>query len=273
LIIAIISIASLSYLAGVAYLYFFQDHLIFRPDLAPKEVKLPREAKRLFIDGIETGVIDKQSDTTLFYFGGNANNALEFLHLAKDFGVNIVAMNYPGYGNSKGKPSQKSLFEAALKVFDRFKNDRNILLGRSLGTAVAAYVASKRKADKVILITPYHSITHLAKLRYPIFPVKLLVRHPFETWRYIQKVDAPVYVMLAERDETTPLATFKKLRPYIKNLREVVTIPKSDHGNILEFEEVRKILKRWIEGNYPSVPGSTSTSSPSSFASTPSTGV
>ena len=242
LIIAIISIASLSYLAGAAYLYFFQERLIFRNDLAPKEVDLPKEAKRVFVEGIETGVIDRGSDTTLFYFGGNANNALEFLHIAKDFGINVVAMNYPGYGNSKGKPSQKSLFEAALKVFDRFKNRHNIVIGRSLGTAVAAYVASKRAVDKVILITPYHSITHLAQLRYPLYPASLLVRHPFETWRYMQLTDAPTCVILAQNDDTTPPKTYEKLRAFLKNLQKEVIIP-STHADILAHPQTKEALK------------------------------
>ncbi len=247
LITAIISIASLSYLAGATYLYLFQEKLIFRTDLAPKDVELPQEAKRLFIDGIEVGLIDRGSDTTLFYFGGNANNALEFLHLAKDFGINVVVMNYPGYGHSKGKPSQNSIFEAALKVFNHFKNRHNILVGRSLGTGVAAFVASKHKVDKLILITPYHSITHLAQLRYPIYPAKLLVRHPFETWRYMQQTKIPTYILLAQYDNTTPKSTFEELKPFIANLKEIEVIKGSDHADILSKGKTKNLLKRWIE--------------------------
>ncbi len=229
------------------YLYLFQERIIFRSDLAAKDVVLPKGAKHLFFDGIEVGFLDRKSDTTLFYFGGNATNALEFLQLALDFHCNVVAWNYPGYGKSAGKPSQRAIFQAALKIFDHFRTERNILLGRSLGSGVAAFVASQRDVDKVILITPYHSIIHLAKLRYPIYPASLLVRHPFKTYAYIAKTSAPVYVILAQKDETTPHVTFEKLKPYLKNLQGVFVIEGSEHGNILQFEKTKEILKKIIE--------------------------
>ncbi len=243
LIIATISIGFLSYLGFGLYLYLSQDRLLFRPDLAPKEVELPKGVKRLFIDGIEVGVLDQGSDTTILYFGGNANNALEFFSIAKDFNKNVVVMNYPGYGRSAGKPSQSAIFEAALKVFDHFKNHHNILIGRSLGTAVASYIASKRDVEKIVLITPFHSITHIAKLRYPIYPISLILKHPFETYRFIDKTNAPIYVLLAQKDDTTPPATFKKLLPHLKNLKTTHTISGSTHADILSFEETRKWLK------------------------------
>ena len=250
LIIAIISIGSLSYLGFGLYLYLAQERLLFRPDLAPKDIELPEGVERLFIDGIEVGFIDHGSDKTIFYFGGNANNALEALHLFENLPFNAVAFNYPGYGNSKGRPSQQAIFQAAKKIFDRFKNDHNILVGRSLGTGVAAYIASLQPVDKIILITPYHSITHLAQLNYPIYPVKWILKHPFETYRYIAKSDAPVYVILASEDETTPPETFEKLKPYIKNLKKIYTI-QAHHDDILSKVETKEMLKRLVSEEEP----------------------
>ncbi len=240
---------ALLYLVGGLYLYFFQERLIFRPDLAPKEVDLPPGAKRLFLDGLEVGVLDKKSDTTLFYFGGNANNALEALHIFAKLPYNVVTFNYPGYANSKENPSQEAIFSAAKKVYEHFRTSHNIVVGRSLGTGVAAYIAASFAVDGIVLITPYHSITHLAKLRYPIYPASLLVRHSFPTYQYIQRTSAPIILFLAERDDTTPPATFAKLRPYIKNLRKVITIEGSTHADILEkgkekiVEEIEKLAK------------------------------
>ena len=237
---------ALLYLVGAFYLYFFQERLIFRPDLAPKKVDLPPGAKRVFLDGLEVGVIYKKSDTTIFYFGGNANNALEALSLFANLPFNIVVFNYPGYGNSKGDPSQEAIFSAAKKVYEHFRTSHNIVVGRSLGTGVAAYIAASFAVDGVVLITPYHSITHLARLRYPIYPANLLVRHPFPTYRYIQQTDAPTTVFLAEYDDTTPRVTFEKLRPYIKNLKKVLTIQNATHADILERGE-EKIKKEIVE--------------------------
>ncbi len=231
------------YMAFGLYLYLFQERIIFRPDLAPKKVELPQGAKVVMLGGIEVGSIDKKSPTTLFYFGGNANNALEALGLFADLPYNVVAFNYPGYGHSAGKPSQEAIFAAATKVYEKFKNVHNILIGRSLGTGVAAYIAAHHPTDGLILITPYHSITHLAKLRYPIYPASLLVRHPFATYRYVQKVEAPAYIIAAEQDDTTPPATLKKLLPYIKNLKKVITISGSTHADILQHTATKMALE------------------------------
>ena len=230
------------YVAFGLYLYFFQERILFRPDLAPKEVALPKEAKVMMLDGIEVGFIDNNSSTTLFYFGGNANNALEALGLFVDLPYNVVTLNYPGYGHSAGKPSQEAIFAAAKKVFEKFQNTHNILIGRSLGTGVAAYIAAHHPVDGIVLITPFHSITHLAKLRYPIYPASLLVRHPFATYRYMQKVTAPTYIILAEHDDTTPPATLRKLLPHIKNLKKVITIPGAHHGDILQYPATKEAL-------------------------------
>ncbi len=243
---SIIALALLLYGGGLLYLYFFQDRLIFRTDLAPKEVSLPQGAKRLFIEGLEVGFIDKKSDTTLFYFGGNADNALEALHLFQKLPYNVVALNYPGYGNSQGTPSQESLLEAAKKIFLTFQTKHNIVVGRSLGSGVAGFIASQFPVEKIVLITPYHSITHLAQLRYPIYPVKLLLHHPFELWRWIKKSDAPVLILAAQNDSTTPPATLQKLLPYIPNLQGVITIAHTTHADILQAQKTKEVLEEFL---------------------------
>ncbi len=229
------------------YLYLFQDHIIFRSDLAPQDIPTDSDIAITFIDGLEVGRVDRSSDITLFYFGGNANNALEFLTHFKDLPYNLVAFNYPRYGRSSGKPSQEAIFAAAKKIYNRFKTSKNILVGRSLGTGVASYLANEKDVIGLILITPYHSLTHLAHLKYPLCPVHLLLRHPFPSYRYLARSEVPVYVLLAEFDDTTPPETFAKLKPFIKNLKSVVTIKGSHHGDIFTFEETKKKIAEFTK--------------------------
>ena len=236
-----------AYLLFCLYLYFFQEKIIFRPDLAPKEVALQLNIKVIYLDGIEVGMVDKGSKLTIFYFGGNANNALQALNNLAKFPYNSITLNYPGYANSKGKPSQEAILSTAKRLFEKFKTQKNIVIGRSLGSAVASFIASNFKVDGVILITPFYSITHLAKLKYPFCPIKLLLRHPFPTCQYIQKSDAKVYLLLAQQDTTTPPATTNKLIKCIKNLQEVYTIKEATHANILEFPKTWQKLEEFIE--------------------------
>ncbi len=235
------------YLLFCLYLFLFQEKIIFRPDLAPKEVKLKPQIKVSYLEGLEVGRVNKHSDITIFYFGGNANNALQALNNLATFPYNSVTLNYPGYANSKGKPSQKAIFKAAQIVFEKFKSKKNIIIGRSLGSAVASFIASRYSVKGVILITPFHSITHLAKLKYPFCPVRLFLRHPFPTCQFIQKSDAKVYILLAQNDTTTPPATTNKLIKCIKHLQKIYTIKEATHANILEFQETWQKLEEFIE--------------------------
>lgn len=239
-------IALLLYLVSTLYLYFRQEKILFRPDLAPKSITLPTDARRVFIDELEVGILDKRSDTTIFYFGGNADNALQILTLLGNLPYNIVAYNYPGYGNSKGEPSEKEIYNSAQKIYQKYHNIKNIIIGRSLGTAVAAFVAAKDHPLGVILITPFHSVEYLARLRYPIYPVSLILKHPFKEYLYIKQLKAPVFVILAQKDDITPPPSFEKLKPYIPNLQKIVTIPGSTHGDILDHPQTIKYLKDFI---------------------------
>ncbi|BCD62599.1 hypothetical protein NitYY0826_C1481 [Nitratiruptor sp. YY08-26] len=234
------------YILFCLYLYIFQDKIIFRTDLAPKEIPLDKEIKVTFLDGLEVGRVEKNSHITIFYFGGNANNALEFLHHFKHLPYNLITFNYPGYGNSQGKPSQKAIFLAAKKVYQHYKTSKNILIGRSLGTGVASYLSTQKDVIGIILITPFHSITHLAQLRYPWCPIHLFLRHPFPNYKYLSQASVPVYVILAQHDDTTPPVTFAKLKPYIKKLVKVVTIEGAQHGDILQFEQTKKAIEEFV---------------------------
>ncbi|BCD67715.1 alpha/beta hydrolase [Nitratiruptor sp. YY09-18] len=243
----LIATAIIGYASFCAYLYFNQEKLIFRTDLAPKEVNLHPKIKQTFIDGIEVGIIDNKSAVTIFYFGGNANNALEFLNNFIDTPYNFVAMNYPGYGNSKGSPSQDAIFEAATKVYEKFRSKTNILIGRSLGTGVAAFLASRFQVAGIILITPYYSLEHLARLKYPYCPIGFLIKHPFRTYVYIKNTDIPVCIIQAAKDDMTPPATLNKLLPFIKNLKLRQEIPSSTHADILSHPQTIYMLKKCIK--------------------------
>ncbi|BAF70406.1 conserved hypothetical protein [Nitratiruptor sp. SB155-2] len=234
------------YSAFALYLYLFQEKIIFRPYLAPKKVDIPKEAKIVMVDGQEVGILDRKSDVTVFYFGGNADNALQALTLFQDLPFNIVTYNYPGYGNSKGRPTQQSLYQSALRIFQKFHTKHNIIVGRSLGTSVATYVASLTKPTSLILITPFHSIAYLAKMRYPIFPVSLILKHPFPTYRYVQKVQAPIYVLLAQKDTLTPPKSYEALKPFMSNLKEERIIPNSTHADILEHQQTKEVVQQFI---------------------------
>ena len=251
-------VAALSlYLAALLYLYFTQDNKIFNFSLVKKakspvlkecqnckEVKL--KVKGAILDGV---VRDENSSKVILYFGGNADDATEFIKIAKDIkGYDIVAFNYRGNALSTGKPSQDLLFDDALKIYDLFaKNkDKIIIVGRSLGSGVASYLASKRETDGVLLITPYDSVENLAKEKYPFFPISLLLKHKFKSFKYAKNIEAPIVIFMVKDDQTVPNKNTKNLEKYIPKLLEEKIFTDTTHADILTDPSFKKELKRVI---------------------------
>ncbi len=108
------------------------------------------------------------------YFGGNAEEVSWLVGVADQFaGWSLLLVNYRGYGESEGRPSEKALFEDALLVHDYARRrpdvdpERVVAMGRSLGSGVAVYLAANRPLRGVVLVSPYDSMVEVAKRHYP----------------------------------------------------------------------------------------------------------
>ena len=236
-----------------------QDSKVFQPHLIEKKESISvKNMKKLSFEVEENifldGVYKKSSDENaplIIYFGGNADDATRILLSVKNFDkFDIVAFNYRGFVKSDGKPSEKAIFNDALKIYDKFANNRQIIvIGRSLGTGVATFLASKRDINGLILITPYDSILSIAQKTYPYLPVKLLSKYKFESIEHILDVNTPVGLIEVENDETIDKYHFDKLKDNVQNLVLHVELKDTTHGGVLhhpDFEKsIKKILKRF----------------------------
>ena len=139
---------------------------------------------------------EKEEAPLLIFFGGNANNTsnlcmnFEKLNKYKYFqNYNIIMVDYPGYGLSEGKPSDKTMFEASLAIYDYAEKLENVdkenivVLGYSIGTGVATYLASQREVNGLILISPYDRALSLYNYNLNIFygPIKILAKYKFDS--------------------------------------------------------------------------------------------
>jgi hypothetical protein len=77
-------------------------------------------------------------------------------------------------------------------------------MGRSIGTGVATYLASKRKADAVILVSPYTRLKDLAKVHYPLLPAGLILKYKFNSIERAPQIKAPLLMIVAVEDRTIP---------------------------------------------------------------------
>ncbi len=237
-------------------MYLTQTSKIFRPDLIEQNEPIKMEdVEEVKID-VEDGLFlrgvykkSKNSDAPIIiYFGGNADDAtriVEHLKGLNDF--DIVAFNYRGFVNSDGKPSEDTLFGDALKIYEKFKKDKTIIMGRSLGSGVATFVASKRRLDGLILITPYDSILSIAQKKYPYLPICLLLKHKFESTKYIKNVTAPVGLIEVKFDDVIPKYHFEKLKKRVSNLALHVVFEDCTHGSVLEHSDFEKTISKMLK--------------------------
>lgn len=249
------SLAGLYFIA-IGYLYVTQDEQIFPAKLIEKEAPVRGEnitPLQLKIDDTTTldGVLrsDEEPNADLIlYFGGNADDATRFVLDVKALqGYDIVTFNYRGYVNSTGKPSEEALFSDALKIYDTYARGRKVfVIGRSLGTGVATYLATKRVVDGLVLITPYDSILSLGQRKYPFFPIALLINHPFETIAYIPLVTAKIGVIEVENDQTIPRYHLEKLLEKMPSDYLHVVLHNTTHGNVLEHPDFTQELQTML---------------------------
>jgi hypothetical protein len=220
-----------------AALFLFQRSLIYFP-----QPRSNREASTLMALSVGTETIQVSTrphsgPDALIYFGGNAEDVSEDMpDLATAFPKRaIYLLHYPGYGGSSGKPSQQAIFAAALALFDQVhaEHPNIVVIGRSLGSGVAVWIASLRPVVRLVLVTPYDSLADAAAQQYPYMPVRWLLLDKYESWRYAPKVTAPTRIIVAEEDEVIPRSSSDRLRTRFQHdLVSYFLVPNAGHNTI-----------------------------------------
>ncbi len=209
-----------------AMLYYLQEKLIFLPVSLPEthEFRFPVPFDELFLetpDGSRLNALHFRHDDPkglLLYFHGNAGNLSRWGTVALplfDLGYDVLIMDYRTYGKSRGRLSEAALFSDAQLFYDYARkqyNEADILLyGRSLGSGIATWLASENKPSKLLLESPFFSLTEVARQRFPVLPVEWLLKYPLESHRYIQEVACPIFIFHGTADEVVPFQSGLKL--------------------------------------------------------------
>ncbi|MCF6253315.1 MAG: alpha/beta hydrolase, partial [Thiomicrorhabdus sp.] len=174
----------LVYIALSAYLFFAQRSFLYFPP-PPSQHGYPEETFQLETARVQVIVLNEGQQHALLYFGGNAeaveHNAPEFIQHFPNHTIYLV--QYRGYGNSTGKPTEANLYADALAIFDRIKqrHTRISVVGRSLGSGVATFLTAQKLVQTLILVTPFDSIEAVAQKTFPFFPVSLLLQDKYNS--------------------------------------------------------------------------------------------
>jgi uncharacterized protein len=214
------------WLGAVLAAFFAQDKLIFMPrPLAEEQRKTVAarhpEANEVFLDAADGArlhawhVKAANPSPLVIYFGGNAEEVSWMLDEIRRRGGDSawLLVDYRGYGGSNGAPSEEALVHDALAWYDAFsrENERVFVLGRSLGSGVAVQLASQRRLEGVVLLTPFDSMVDVGKHHYPLLPVGLLLKHRFDSLSLAPKITTRLLCLAAQDDEVIPVEQARRL--------------------------------------------------------------
>lgn len=187
----------------------------------------------------------------LLYYGGNAEtvelNAEFFAELLPNWSVLLVP--YRGYGGNPGTPTENGLYEDAIQIFDKVSVEysKTALMGRSLGSGVATYVASQRETNGIVLVTPYDSIVNVAKEHYGLFPVSWLVKDRYDSAGRAESIDERALILIAENDRVITRARSESLANRLKpeQITKII-IERADHNDIAAYPKYLTQLSSFL---------------------------
>lgn len=212
------------YAAFAGLMFFAQERLLFLPNLPSRSVvATPHDASLEYQrvnfntkDGIKLDAwFIPYSDArgTLLFFHGNAGNISHRLDSIKIFHrlrLNVFIFDYRGYGRSTGSPTEQGVYNDAQAAWHYLTQERGIpareilLFGRSLGGAIATWLAVRTQAGALIIESTFTSVPDLGAKLYPFLPVRLLARLDFNTRRELRSVHMPVLIIHSRDDEIIP---------------------------------------------------------------------
>ncbi len=245
---------------------FVIEKLLFQPTKLPKEYvfKFNHEFEELFLSTDKNAQINalhfkvKDSKGVILYFHGNRDNLQRWGKIASEIGdyfhYDVFVMDYRGYGKSTGIRSEKALNEDALFCYNYVKNNyfpkEIIVYGRSLGTGIAAYLASEIQPNKLILETPYYSGSDLITAYFSLFSVENKLNYKLPSCAYLQKVNCPILIFHGTKDEVVPYNSGNKLYESLvsKNAR-FITITNGKHNNLSDYKDYWEALMDFIQRN------------------------
>ena len=214
------------YVGITVIVYFFQRKLLYHPFS-------PQITGKGLIHNFET-INFKTSDnfelkgwfhlknsnkkTILFLHGnaGNLDNRIDKLNFLGNMDINFLIISWRGYSGNPGNPSETGLYKDALGGIEwlnkkGISNDRIILYGESLGTAIATEVAQNENFAGIILEAPFTSMVDMGQKIYPIFPVKFLLKDKYESKNKIKNIKSPILVLHGRKDKIVPFYMGEKI--------------------------------------------------------------
>ena len=212
---------ALGYLLLVGFVYLRQGNMVYYPtkdiEGTPSDIGLKYEEITLKTkDSVNLSAwyvpARDESGVVLFCHGnaGNISHRLDSIRIFHDLGLSVLIFDYRGYGRSEGSPTEEGTYLDAESAWEYLVNvkktrpEKIVLFGRSLGSAVAAELALRRKAAGIIIESGFKSIPALGSKFFPYLPVRLISRFQYATIDKVSRVNIPKFFIHSPQDEMIP---------------------------------------------------------------------
>jgi pimeloyl-ACP methyl ester carboxylesterase len=247
-----------AYAAAIVHLITSETSLIFktgvarsdtRPAFPYAQVMLPR-ADRLqqfawAMERDKSQPVEQEDEIWLLFLHGNASTIGSRMNVAhyrrlRDLGLNVLAPEYRGYNGLDGVPSEASVGADARAGYDyllshkHVEPQRVVIFGWSLGAAVAVDLASQVPQAGVILEGAAASIAAIGQQQYPMFPVRLIIRNPFDAIKKVGRIHSPMLFLHSPEDMIVPYAEGRRLYEAASSPKRFVEV----RGGHIEASEI-----------------------------------
>ncbi len=236
------------YAALLGAVWWGQERLIFHPETLPQDhdFGLPADIHETWLDvpGARLNALHLRlphPDGVVFFLHGNAGNLASWFVNADFYrraNFDLYMVDFRGYGRSSGHIDSEAQLHADVRaawdaVAPLYAGKKRVIYGRSLGTALAAALAAEVQPELTILVSPYTSMTDLAREHYRWVPTALL-RYPLRTDLALARVHGPVVLAHGGRDTLIAPAHSRRLQA-VAPQAQLLLVPEAGHGDIQEF--------------------------------------
>ena len=272
-LVATIVMAAVILVAFNAWLWLQQASMLFFPlsDMSANPTDWGMEYEDVTLhteDGVTLYgwyIPGSSAKRALLFFHGNAGNIShrsESLKIFHHLGVNVLIIDYRGYGRSLGRPSEEGLHADAVAAWrylsqtKHFDASQIVLFGRSLGGAVAARLATEVKPAALILESTFSSARDVAAVHYPILSKLIVMRFSFNTAARVKEISCPVLVVHSPDDQIIPYYLGEKVYQAAKEPKFMLRLQGGHNAGFLQSQPayergIAEFISRYV--NKPEV--------------------
>jgi len=237
-------------------IFFFQRKIIYKPVTLEQDYKFnfyhpytehfyePVDNVRIHYLRFEA----KNAKGVVLYFHGNKGSVNDWGWISDDVvsrGYDLIIPDYRGYGKSKGALSEEGIIGDCAFLYNMliqlYGEDDLVVFGCSLGSAIAVQLSAYFNPKLLILESPFSSMVDLSRHKYPLLPVKWILKDQFRSDLFMEEINCPVYMIHGNRDKRIPLTSSIKLFHRMPEA-EFLIIKDGDHNNLNNFRQYHSFL-------------------------------